>query len=86
MAEVPERLYQYRAVFEGGVAQTAEPAAAVGGIPRLMHDNFALALKHVNLLIETVENDEPLVSEWYGNSCEIYAAMGLTHHHHKYFL
>ena len=79
MAKAPERLYQYAEVFKGGMAMTAEPAEAVGGIPKIMHENFRLALKHVNRLIETVENDEPLVSEWYGNTCEIYAAMDLTH-------
>ena len=78
MAQAPERFYQYQQVFAGGVAATEE-AAKVDGIAKLDHDNFALALKHVNRLIDTVENDEPLVSEWYGNACEIYAAMDLTH-------
>lgn len=79
MAKAPERLYQYAEVFKGGIAMTAEPAAAGVPVPKIMHENFKLALKHVNRLIETVENDEPLVSEWYGNTCEIYAAMNLTH-------
>ena len=78
MAQAPERFYQYQQVFAGGVTATEE-AAKVDGIAKLDHDNFALALKHVNRLIDTVENDEPLVSEWYGNACEIYAAMDLTH-------
>ena len=78
MAKVPERMYQYREVFSGGVAQL-DAVPGLSGLLKLTRDNFALALKHVNLLIDTVEHDEPLVSEWYGNSTEIYAAMGLTH-------
>ena len=76
---VPQRFFEYKALFEGAMAQI-EQAPAIEGLLKVQYDNFALCLKHVNRIIQTVENDEPLVSEWYGNSCEIYAAMDLTHY------
>ena len=64
---VPQRFFEYKALFEGAMAQI-EQAPAIEGLLKIQYDNFALCLKHVNRIIKTVENDEPLISEWYGNS------------------
>lgn len=73
-----ERFYAYRDVFAGGIAQL-EAAPELDDLSVLQLDFFKLALKHAERMIHAIENDEPIVSEWYGNACEIYAAMDLTH-------
>lgn len=70
-----ERFQAYRAIFSGGIAQLE----AAPEPPEVQIAFFKLALKHAEKIIDAVENDKPLISEWYGNACEIYAAMGLAH-------
>lgn len=70
-----ERFRAYRNVFAGGIEQLS----AAPGPDEVQIAFFKLALKHADLIIDAIENDKPLVSEWYGNACEVYAAMGLAH-------
>jgi len=73
-----ERFQAYRNVFASGIDQLSQ-IPDPDDLALLQIDFFKLALKHADRMIDAIENDKPIVSEWYGNACEIYAAMGLTH-------
>ena len=70
-----ERFKQYHDIFAGGL-QALKSAPEPDEVKIAF---FELGLGHVDGVIRAVENDEPLVSEWYGNAVEIYGAMDLVH-------
>jgi benzoyl-CoA reductase/2-hydroxyglutaryl-CoA dehydratase subunit BcrC/BadD/HgdB len=70
-----ERFTAYKNIFTGGIQQLqAAPEPDEVQIAFLK-----LTLKHVEFIIDAIENDRPLISGWYGNACEVYAAMNLAH-------
>lgn len=68
-----KRFYEYKERFEGILAQTKSAPD-----PNPMDVGFfELVVTLINETIYAAENDKPLVSIWYGNAPEIFAAMDI---------
>lgn len=71
-----ERFYEYRDRVKGfieGIEQSPEPNPALLKF-------FSLILENDEKTIDCIEHNKPLLSSWYGNAPEIYAAMDIHYY------